>query len=104
MERTSIILRRLGKIIATGNAIWIIATCMFQFSKFYDRCYCNGSVLGLGASKAYIIMKPDRNWQADGTKSAWIGGVFLAAGSVIIYMTFVNLFINPELPDWSKEL
>jgi len=34
-----------------------------------------------------------------GMRNAWIGGAFLAAGSAMICLGFVNLFINPELPE-----
>jgi hypothetical protein len=97
VAKISIVLRRLGKIIASVNAIWIVATCMLQFSNFYDRCYCNSSVFGRGA-KAYnvITLTPD---DIAPMKQAWSGGVFLAAGSTIICVAFVNLFINPDLPD-----
>jgi len=93
----SIFLRRLGKIIASFNAMWILVSCMFQFSKFYDRCYCNSSVLGLGA-RAFDVILLNHN-DIVGMKGAWIGGAFLAAGSAIMFVVFVNLFINPELPE-----
>ena len=68
----AVLLRRLGKALATLNAVWIVAACVFQFSGFFDRCYCNSSVLGLGKG-AYNTIRLD---EADiGTmRSAWIGG------------------------------
>ncbi|KAF8066807.1 hypothetical protein FPV67DRAFT_1209505 [Lyophyllum atratum] len=92
----SIILRRLGKVLATFNAIWIVVSCMFQFSNFSDRCYCNSSVLGRGIISYNVIdfMPSD----ISGMRGAWIGGVVLAAGSATIFVIFVNLFINPRLP------
>jgi hypothetical protein len=92
----SIFLRRLGKIIASFNAVWIVVSCMFQFSNFYDRCYCNSSVFGWGAQAFDVILL--NHDDISGMKGAWIGGAFLAAGSAIICVVFVNLFINPELP------
>jgi hypothetical protein len=70
--------------------------CLFQFSNFYFRCYCNSSVIGLGA-KAYnsILLSPE---DISAMKGAWVGGASLAAGSAALCMVFVNLFINPELP------
>jgi hypothetical protein len=92
----SIALRRLGKIIASLNAIWIIAACLFQFSNFYSRCYCNSNVISLGA-RAYdvIFLNPE---DISAMKGAWIGGAFIAAGCAAICVVTVNLFINPELP------
>ena len=34
-----------------------------------------------------------------GAKGAWLGGVFLAGGVVVIYVGFVELFRGPPLPD-----
>ncbi|TFK32299.1 hypothetical protein BDQ12DRAFT_707705 [Crucibulum laeve] len=93
----SIILRRLGKFIAALNAVWIIVTCMFQFSNFFDRCYCNSSVFGLG-KHAYNVMEPTAVDVTD-MRIAWIGGVCLAGGTAVIFTGFVNLFINPPLPE-----
>ncbi|KAJ7653297.1 hypothetical protein DFH06DRAFT_531204 [Mycena polygramma] len=92
----SIILRRLGKVIAACNAVWIVLACIFQFSSFFDRCYCNSSVLGLG-SFAYDVIQLVKT-DISTMKTAWIGGVALASGSAILFVVFVNIFINPPLP------
>ena len=97
-RHSSIFLRRLGKVIAFFNAAWIVVSCMFQFSNFYDRCYCNSSVLGRGARNAFCVIQITHE-EVVGLKGAWIGGAFLAAGSTIICVIFVNLFINPQLPE-----
>jgi hypothetical protein len=83
----SIFLRRLGKSIATLNSIWIFISCMFQLSNFYDRCYCNGDVFWL-QGRAYNVIQLVVDDLA-GMKGAWLGGVFLAAGVVVIYVGFV---------------
>lgn len=93
--RLSIMLRRLGKLIASTNAVWIVMTCMFQFSNFFNRCYCNSSVLGWGP-RAYNIIILTNN-DIPHMRAAWIGGVALAAGSAAIFVGFINLFINPQL-------
>jgi hypothetical protein len=92
----SIFLRRLGKIVASLNAVWILVACLFQFSNFYSRCFCNSSVIGLGA-RAYNAISLNSE-DLSGMKGAWIGGAFLAAGSTTLCLVFVNLFMNPELP------
>ena len=93
----SIFLRRLGKSIATLNSIWIFISCMFQLSNFYDRCYCNSDVFWL-QGRAYNVIQLVVDDLA-GMKGAWLGGVCLAAGVVVIYVGFVNLFNDPPLPD-----
>ncbi|KAF9522301.1 hypothetical protein CPB83DRAFT_864690 [Crepidotus variabilis] len=92
----AIALRRLGKFTAACNGIGLVITCLFQFSNFFDRCYCNSSVLYWG-SRAYNVI----SFQPEDVvfmRSAWIGGVFLAAGSTILFFIFINLFINPPFP------
>ncbi|KAG6906054.1 hypothetical protein DXG01_016115 [Tephrocybe rancida] len=92
----AITVRRTGKILAAFNAVWVVVSCLFQFSNFFDRCYCNGSVLGQGVTSWIVItFIPD---DLSSMKGAWIGGVALAAGSATLFVVFVNLFINPQLP------
>ena len=92
----AIFLRRLGKLVATINAIWVVSTGMAQFSNLYSSCYCNSSVLGLGKS-AYelIIWMPG---DVANIRAAWIGGFSLATGTAAIFAGFVSLFVNPPLP------
>ena len=91
---SSIVLRRVGKVLAAFNAVWIVASCIFQFSNFFDRCWCNSSVLMWGADRAYTILLLE-NADIRGIKAAWIGGVALAAGIATGFVVFVNLLINP---------
>ncbi|KDR76727.1 hypothetical protein GALMADRAFT_67357, partial [Galerina marginata CBS 339.88] len=92
----SIFLRRLGKIIAAVNAVWIVATGILQFSNFYDRCYCNSAVFWLGKSAYYaILLTPE---DAVAMRAAWIGGFSLAAGAAAIFSGFISLFTDPPLP------
>ncbi|KAF8979770.1 hypothetical protein BDQ17DRAFT_1201389, partial [Cyathus striatus] len=93
----AILLRRAGKFIASLNAVWIIASCMFQFTNFFDRCYCNSSVFGLGAA-AYNVILPQMV-DLVGMRVAWIGGVMLAGGTAFLFLAFVYLLVNPTLPE-----
>ncbi|EEB96883.1 hypothetical protein MPER_03898 [Moniliophthora perniciosa FA553] len=93
----AMLLRKLAKILATVNAVWIILTCIFQFSGFFDRCYCNSSVLGRGVEKAFDVMDPSDDVPA--MQAAWIGGVVLASGTAFLFLLFVNTMIDPPLPD-----
>ncbi|KAG6808854.1 hypothetical protein H0H92_002564 [Tricholoma furcatifolium] len=94
-EWLSILLRRVGKIFASLNAIFILVTCIFQFSNFFNRCYCNSSVLGRG-EKGWdvIVLDPEALTRM---VHAWAGGVVLAAASAIGFMVFVYLY-TPTLP------
>ena len=70
---TSIFPRRLGKLIATLQSIWIFISCMFQLSNFYDGCYCNSDVFWL-RGRAYNVIQLMADDLA-GAKGAWLGGV-----------------------------
>ena len=87
----AVVLRWVGKILATYNAIWIILACTLQLGGFFDRCYCNGSVIGLknGAYDIFIASGNELKWP-------WIRGLSLAFGSVFLFVAFVNLFINSK--------
>ncbi|KAJ7198807.1 hypothetical protein GGX14DRAFT_536624 [Mycena pura] len=92
----AIALRRMGKLLATVNAVWIVLACIFQFSSFFDRCYCNSSVLGLGRAAYDVVDLVPADISI--MKSAWIGGIVLAGGCSILYIVWLNIFINPPLP------
>jgi len=87
-------LRRLSTFAAACNTICIILACVFQFSNIYSNCYCNSSVMGRGAQDAYIIIGPD--YDHGRMKGAWIGGVVLAGGSVILFLFFLHLMLEPS--------
>ncbi|KAJ7471320.1 hypothetical protein B0H11DRAFT_2041263, partial [Mycena galericulata] len=92
----SIVLRRSGKVLAACNAVWIVLVCILQFSSFFDRCYCNSSVLGLGSFAYDVITLVPADISE--MKAAWIGAVALAGGCSLLFVAFVNIFINPPLP------
>lgn len=96
-RQLSIVLRRLGKVIACFNATWLVVLSLLHLSGFFQRCYCNSAVLGRGARAFSVILMSDED--RSGMRSASIGGAVLAAGSAIICVAFVNLFFDPELPE-----
>ncbi|KAK7052429.1 hypothetical protein R3P38DRAFT_3306158 [Favolaschia claudopus] len=105
----SILLRRMGKVLASLNTVWIILTCLFQFGSFFDRCWCDSSVFYLGAKNAYNVI--DLGVQDVSSLNApWIGGSHspsltqdlshsLISGCALVFLGFVNVLINPALPD-----
>ncbi|KAJ2933687.1 hypothetical protein H1R20_g3443, partial [Candolleomyces eurysporus] len=89
----AIFLRRLAKLVATFNALWILAICLFQFGNFFDTCYCNSSVFGRGRG-AYNVIELVAS-DVGPMKNAWVGGVCLAGGTAFLFVGFVNVFIEP---------
>jgi hypothetical protein len=93
----SITCRRVGKVFAALNSLWVVVACVFQFANVFDNCYCNSSVSSLG-EHAYTVITLLPGDIAS-VQSAWIGSVFLAGGTAFIYVAFVNFFFDPPLPD-----
>ncbi|KAF9786449.1 hypothetical protein BJ322DRAFT_1020477 [Thelephora terrestris] len=91
-ENLATFLRRLSTFAAVGNTLCIILACVFQFSDFYSACYCNSSVLGRGAQYAFNIITPGYDY--DGTRAAWIGGIMLAGGCVMLFMLALHLILE----------
>ncbi|KAJ7147042.1 hypothetical protein C8R43DRAFT_1011612 [Mycena crocata] len=93
---TAVLLRRAGKFLATCNAAWILATFLLQFGNFYDRCYCNSDVLGLGKRAHNVMLLEGSDISA--MKAAWVGGIVLAIAGSTLFLGFINLFIDPPPP------
>jgi hypothetical protein len=74
-----------------------VGTCVSQFASFFDRCYCGSSVFGRGKSAFYVVKL--MSGDVPPMKNAWIGGVCLAGVTAVLFVGFVNVFINPPLPD-----
>ena len=87
-------LRRLSTFVAVCNTLCIILACVFQFSDVYSTCYCNSSVLGRGAKYAFDIIAPGYDY--DGMRAAWIGGIALAAGYVVVFLFALHLMLEPS--------
>ena len=85
---TAIVLRRLSLFFAVANAVWLIVLSSFQFSHFFDNCYCNASVIGRGTSSHVIISF--EGWIST-MKAARISATVIAATSIIVYMSFLRL-------------
>lgn len=55
---TAIVLRKLGKVLAVANAMWLIISSLLEFSSGFDNCYCQSTHIGLG-EKAFVTLFPD---------------------------------------------
>ena len=84
-------LRRLSIVAAGCNTIWVILACVFQFTDFYNTCYCNSSVLGRGGQLAYNVIAA---YDYPHIRATWIGGFALAGGCAILYLFFLGLMLE----------
>ncbi|KAG1825582.1 uncharacterized protein BJ212DRAFT_1314938 [Suillus subaureus] len=87
------LLRRMGKLLAIANSLWVVLTCILQYSGFYNTCFCNSSVISRGNAAAYITIIETTD-QAALAKVAWIGALFLVCTSVSAFVAFVGLLLD----------
>ncbi|RDX45629.1 hypothetical protein OH76DRAFT_936252 [Lentinus brumalis] len=93
----SVLLRRLGKILAALNTAWIILANIAQFSNFFDRCWCNSCALSLG-SRAFSVIHATASDIAY-MKSGWIGSVILATGCALSFVLLIHVLLDPVSND-----
>jgi hypothetical protein len=85
-------LRWTGKLLAIANSAVVILASVFQYSSFYDRCYCNSSVFSRGGDAYAVIIETAA--QAAQAKSAWIGAVALACVSAAGFLGLLNVLVD----------
>ncbi|KAJ8594882.1 hypothetical protein M405DRAFT_783992 [Rhizopogon salebrosus TDB-379] len=82
-------LRRVAKLLAIANSIWVILMCALQYSQFYDTCYCNASVTSRGKAAYTVIIQSAT--QIREARTAWIGSLVLACSSAMFFFGLFNL-------------
>ncbi|KAG1757929.1 hypothetical protein EDB19DRAFT_1901417 [Suillus lakei] len=87
------LLRRMGKLLAIANSLWVILTCILQYSGFYDTCFCNSSMISRGNAAAYVTIV-ETTAQAALAKAAWIGALFLACTTASAFVALVSLLLD----------
>jgi hypothetical protein len=94
-KSAAIYLRYAGNILAVISTMVVLAAGIFQFGNVFNNCFCDSSVLGLGASAFNVVIPTD----VGVTRSIWAGAIVIAVGGVGIFLTFVWLRIDdgPEV-------
>ncbi|KAG1794028.1 uncharacterized protein BJ212DRAFT_1292233, partial [Suillus subaureus] len=87
------LLRRMGKLLAIANSLWVVLACILQYSGFYNTCFCNSSIISRGNAAAYITIIETTD-QAALAKVAWIGALFLVCTSASAFVAFVGLLLD----------
>ncbi|KAL1741850.1 hypothetical protein HDZ31DRAFT_84562 [Schizophyllum fasciatum] len=90
--KLALALRRTSKLLAAMNACFVLVACVFHFSNFSNRCYCNSSVLAHGAA-AYNVIELTDDAVAD-LRSTWAGGIVLATVVAAAFAFVVNIYIG----------
>lgn len=86
-------LRRMGKLLAIANSVWVVMMCILQYSGFYHTCWCSSNMIHTGKTAAYITII-ETTAQAALAKAAWIGALFLACTSASAFVALVNLLLD----------
>jgi len=89
----AIALRRICFLLALTNGTGLILLSCLQFTNVLDNCYCNASVIGRGTDSYIIIFY---NGSIATMRNSRIGGTFLSAATMGVYMVF--LWLTSALP------
>ncbi|KAJ7144534.1 hypothetical protein C8R44DRAFT_657908 [Mycena epipterygia] len=87
-----ILIRRTAKLLACLNAIWIVLSCLFQFSGVFGTCWCQASAFYLGP-RAYAVMFFTKADLPDGLPPL-VFSTALASASVAVFVG-MNIYLNP---------
>ncbi|VDB86071.1 unnamed protein product [Peniophora sp. CBMAI 1063] len=97
IRMTVTFLRVSGKVLASLNAIFIVVACIFLFSNFYSRCWCDSSVLGRGRDSFNVIAPTDDDTKQ--LKTGFIAAIVMSLASLVIFIGFVYMHVDPAPPD-----
>jgi len=90
----SILLRRIGKVLATLNTGWIVLICILQFINFFNRCLCNSSVWSHAVPYMVVELK---NEDLQSIKEGWAAGVATASVACFLFIGFIQLYLEPAI-------
>ncbi|KAG8800182.1 hypothetical protein FRC17_006949 [Serendipita sp. 399] len=89
----AVTLRLFGKMTAVLNSAWIIIHCLFEFTRFYDRCYC---LTNRGTT--YWLWFDDEELRMLGnTERFWVGFASATGITCLIYIAFMGAWTAKRL-------
>ncbi|KAG2352308.1 hypothetical protein BDR07DRAFT_1314251, partial [Suillus spraguei] len=74
------------------NSFLVIMACVFQYSNFYNRCYCNSKRVSPGERS--VCCDHETTAQAAQAKASWIGALVLACTSASVFLGILNLLLD----------
>ncbi|KAG8768291.1 hypothetical protein FRC15_005224 [Serendipita sp. 397] len=89
----AVTLRLFGKLLAFLNSVWIITHCLFEFTQFYDRCYCKtnrGTTFWLWFDDEHI-----RNLGS--TERFWAGFAGATGFTCLFFIVFMGTWTSKRL-------
>ncbi|PVF92989.1 hypothetical protein CPB86DRAFT_829638 [Serendipita vermifera] len=84
----AVALRLLGKTLAILNSAWIIMHSMFEFTRFYNRCYCQTNRM----TGAWIFLDDAQIRNLDNVRERWLGLALLTGTVCAGYISFIGFW------------
>ncbi|KAL8789469.1 MAG: hypothetical protein Q9195_006794 [Heterodermia aff. obscurata] len=87
----AVLTRLLGKLLASANAIFVIATSIIQFTGLFDNCWCDACIPSRGKAAGWVVLFASDDQLFRAAKGAWVGGVFMGivVGGVVSLWVFI---------------
>ncbi|PVF92987.1 hypothetical protein CPB86DRAFT_716343 [Serendipita vermifera] len=84
----AVVLRLFGKALATLNSAWIVIHCLFEFTQFYTRCWCQTNRM----TSAWLFLDEARIRNLDNVRERWLGLALLTGTICAGYISFIGLW------------
>lgn len=75
--------RLTGKLIVFVNACWIIISAIFEYTGFYNSCWCATNAAVLGSRAWAVLFATVQSFQTV-ARNYWIGGVIFSFGVCVL--------------------
>jgi hypothetical protein len=89
----AVALRLLGKALAILNSAWIIIHCLFEFMRFYNRCYCQTNRM----TAAWLFLDDAEIRNLDNVRERWLGLAILTGTVCAGYIAFMGFWTARRL-------
>lgn len=73
----AVLTRLLGQLLASANAIFVVATSVLQFTGLLDNCWCNACIPSLGEAAGWVVLFASDAQTFTASKNSWVGGLFM---------------------------
>ncbi|PVG00044.1 hypothetical protein CPB86DRAFT_783180 [Serendipita vermifera] len=93
----AVVLRLTGKTLAVLNTVWIITHAIFEFTGFYDRCYC----LTNRGTATWIFLNDTEIRGLKHVKQRWLGLAILTGTMCTLYMFYLWTYTTGHLQSFT---
>lgn len=84
----AVMFRLVGKSLAAANAVFLVITCVAQFTGLYNTCWCDACISSLGRKAGWVILFASDAQVMAASSSAWKGRVALSIASAAIVTSY----------------